>query len=88
MIVKMTKEQAVSIQHELLPDSDCVPNGEPFLTYGIWVLPFLKGGVRLEVFLVGRAITSDADHNAAKEEAHQKLLQALARPDMAKGAAQ
>jgi hypothetical protein len=75
----MTKEQAVHIQRELLPGSGSVPNGEPFLTYGIWVLPFTKGGLGLEVFLVDRRILSQADHNNAKEEAVKKFLEASAR---------
>jgi hypothetical protein len=78
----MTKAQAVRIQRELVPDSGCVPNGEPFLTYRIWVLPFTYGGIGLTVFLIDRPITSEGDHEGAKEEAVQKLGEAIARPDM------
>jgi hypothetical protein len=79
----MTREQAVRIQRELLPGSGSVPKGEPFLTYGIWVLPFPHGGAGLEVFLVDRTVASEADHAKAKEEAAQKLEQAMARKNMA-----
>jgi hypothetical protein len=68
----MMQEQAVRIQHELLPGSGCVPNGEPFLTYGIWVLPFTNGSIGLNVFLVDRRIASEADHQEAKREAVEK----------------
>jgi hypothetical protein len=79
MIRKMTQEQAVRIRRELLPGSGAVPNGEPFLTYGIWVLPFTKGGMGVEVFLIDRAISSEADHEKAKEEADKKFREVLAR---------
>jgi hypothetical protein len=78
-IKKMTSEQAGRIQRELLPGSESVPNGEPFLTYGIWVLPFMKSGMGLEVFLIDRQISSEADLNKAKEEANQKFQGLLAR---------
>jgi hypothetical protein len=58
----MTKEQAVRVQRELVPGSGCVPNGEPFLTYGIWVLPFTHIDVGLTVFLVDRPIKTEPDH--------------------------
>ena len=76
----MTKAQAVRIQRELLPGSECVPNGEPFLTYGIWVLPFKYGGIELTVFLIDRSIASEGEHETTKEEAVQKLRDAIARP--------
>jgi hypothetical protein len=79
IIKKMTPEQAVRIQRELLPGSESVPNGEPFLTYGIWVLPFMKRGMGLEVFLIDRPISSEADLKNAKEEANQKFRELLAR---------
>ena len=75
----MTKEQAVRIQRELVPGSGCVPSGEPFLTYGIWVLPFSHNGVGLNVFVIDRNITSEAGHETAKAEATQKLREALER---------
>jgi len=75
----MTKEQAVHIQRELLPGSGSAPNGEPFLTYGLWVLSFTKAGLGLEVFLVDRRILSQADYNNAKEEAVRKFIEAPAR---------
>jgi hypothetical protein len=78
----MTQEQAVRIQRELVPGSGCVPNGEPFLTYGVWVLPFTYGGIGVNVFLIDRPITSEGDHDWAREEAVQKLQEAIARPDM------
>ena len=78
----MTKEQALRVQRELVPGSKCVPNGEPFLTYGIWVLPFTYGGAGLTVFLVDRPIISESDHDRATDEAAQKLREAIARPDM------
>ena len=78
----MTKEQAVRVQREIVPGSRCVPNGDPFLTYGIWVLPFSHSGVGLTVYLVDRSIVSESDHNKAKEEAIQKLAEAIGRPDM------
>jgi hypothetical protein len=81
MLRKMTKEQAVRIQHELLPGSGSVPNGDPFLTYGIWVLPFTHDGRGLNVFLVDRAIASESDHQKAKKEATQKHQEVLARKD-------
>src|SRR5580704_174733 len=74
----VTLEQAMRVQRELLRGSDCVPNGEPFLTYGIWVLPFSRAGAASEVFLVDRKITTEADHEKAKEEATDKLNQAIA----------
>jgi hypothetical protein len=55
-----------------------VPNGEPFLTYGIWVLPFSRAGAASEVFLNDRKITSEADHEKAREEMTCKLKQAIA----------
>jgi hypothetical protein len=78
----MTKEQAARVQRELVPGSNCIPNGEPFLTYGIWVLPFVYGGIGLTVFLVDSPIVSESDHKRATEEAAQKLRDAIARPDM------
>jgi hypothetical protein len=74
----MTQEQAVRIQRELLRGSGCFPNGEPFLTYGIWVLPFVRSGAGSEVFLIDRIITSESDHQNAKNEAADKLRQAIA----------
>ena len=74
----VTLEQAMRVQSELLRGSDCVPNGEPFLTYGIWVLPFSRDGAASEVFLIDRKITSEADNEKAKEEAVDKLNQAIA----------
>jgi hypothetical protein len=74
----VTLEQAVRVQRELLRSSDCVPNGEPFLTYGIWVLPFSRDGAASEVFLIDREITSQTDHEKAKEEAAVKPKQAIA----------
>jgi hypothetical protein len=74
----MTQEQAVRIQRELLRASDCAPNGRPFLTYGIWVLPFSRAGATSEIFLIDRKITSEADHEKAKEEARDKLKQSTA----------
>jgi hypothetical protein len=81
MFRKMTQEHAVRIQHELLPGSGSVPNGDPFLTYGIWVLPFTHDGKGLNVFLDDRAIASEADYQKAKEEAKKKRLEVLARKD-------
>jgi hypothetical protein len=78
----MTQKQALRIQRELLPGSRSVPNGEPFLTYGIWVFPFTHGGVGLTVFLVDRPIASESDHEETKKEAAEKLKQVIARPDM------
>jgi hypothetical protein len=77
----MTQDQAARIQHELLPGSGCVLNGEPFLTYGIWVLPFMHGQIGLTVFLIDRPIALEADHQEAKREAAEKFGQALARKD-------
>jgi hypothetical protein len=77
----MTQEQALRIQRELLPSSGGVPNGEPFLTYGIWVLPFTCGGSGLNVYLLDRQIESESDHNKAKEEAAKKLGGAIAGRD-------
>jgi hypothetical protein len=77
----MTKEQVVRIQREVVPDFGCIPNGEPFLTYGIWVLPFSRDGVGLNVFLIDREITFESDHHTAKEEATKKLSEAIARPE-------
>jgi hypothetical protein len=74
----MTLEQALRIQRELLLGSDCVQNGEPFLTYGIWVLPFSRAGAASEVFLIDTNIASEADYEKAKEEATDKLKQAIA----------
>jgi hypothetical protein len=79
---KMTKEQAARIQRELAPGSGCVQNGEPFLTYGIWVLPLGYGGIALNVFLIDRSIASESDHERAMEEAIEKLREAIAMPDM------
>jgi len=76
----MTQAQAVRIQRELVPGSGCVPNGDPFLTYGIWVLPFKYGGIELTVFLIDRSIASEGEHETTKEEAVQKLRDAIARP--------
>jgi hypothetical protein len=79
-LAQMTQAQAVRIQRGILRGSDCEPNGEPFLDYGIWVLPFTRNGVGLEVFLIDRPIASEADHQVAKIEAAEKLGQAIARP--------
>jgi hypothetical protein len=49
---EMTKEQALRIQHEILPGSDCLPNGEPFLMYGVWAFPFTHAGAELPVYLI------------------------------------
>jgi hypothetical protein len=76
----MTQEQALRLQRELLPGSGVVPNGEPFLTYGIWVLPFTYGSIGLNVLLVDRPIRSEADHLEALDEAIEKLRRAKARP--------
>jgi len=76
----MTREQAVRIQREILPGSGCVPNGEPFLTYGIWVVPLSHDGIGLNVFLIDREIASESDHLTAKDEATKKLLESIARP--------
>jgi hypothetical protein len=77
----MTKQQAARVQRELLPGSGCVPNGEPFLTYGIWALPFSYGGIEVTVLLVDRPVVSEGDYERAKEESVQKLAEAIARPD-------
>jgi len=76
----MKEEQAVRIQHELLPDCGCVLKGKPFLMYGIWVLPFTHDSVWLTVYLIDRPIVSEADHQEAKREAEEKLGHAIARP--------
>jgi hypothetical protein len=73
----MTQEQVVRIQQELLPGSGSFPNGDPFLTYGIWVLPFTKLGIGLRIFLVDRVISSEADHEKAREEATERIGEAL-----------
>jgi hypothetical protein len=78
----MTLEQAIRIQLEILPAFASVANGKPFLTYGIWVLPFSHAGAGSEVFLVDRPITSEADHGKAKKEATDKLRQLLAGPEI------
>ncbi len=78
----MTQDQAARIQQEILPAFGSVPNGEPFLTYGIWVLPFKRGGAGSEVFLVDREITSEADYRKAKQEAADKLKQLIAGPEI------
>jgi hypothetical protein len=77
----MTKEQVIRIQREILPGSGHVPNGEPFLTYGIWVLPFSRDGIGVNVFLIDRETTSESEHVAAKEEATKKLSEAISRPE-------
>jgi hypothetical protein len=77
----MTQEQVLRVQRELLPGSGCFPNGDPFLVYGIWVLPFTKLGSGLKVFLVDRAISSEADHEKAREEAVKSFRRAVARKD-------
>jgi hypothetical protein len=82
IIGKITSEQAVRIQCDILPDFGSVPNGKPFLTYGIWVLPFKRGGAASEVFVVDRPITSESDHRKAKKEAADKLRQLLAGPEI------
>jgi hypothetical protein len=53
------------------------------LMYGIWVLPFSRAGTGSEVFLNDRKITSEADHKKAKQEAADKLRQAIAGLDFA-----
>jgi hypothetical protein len=78
----MRLEQAIRIQREILPASGSVPNGEPFLTFGIWVLPFSRGGAGSEVFLKDRKITSQADHEKAKKEAADKLKELLGGPEI------
>jgi len=77
----MTQEQALRLQRELLPGSGVVSNGEPFLMYGIWVLPFTHGSIGLNVFLVDRPIRSEADHQEAVVEAIEKLRPAKAKRD-------
>ena len=44
------------------------------------MLPFTHRGIGLTVFLINRPIASKADHQKAKEEAAEKLEQAIARP--------
>jgi hypothetical protein len=78
----MTKEQAHRIQREILPAFGSVPSAEPFLTYGIWVLPFSRAGAESKVFLVDRSITSEPDHAKAKEVAADKLRQLIAGPEL------
>ena len=78
----MTKDQAARIQQEIFPAFGSVPNGEPFLTYGIWVLPFKRGGAGSEVFLVDRQIISESDYRKAKQEAADKLKQMIAGPEI------
>ena len=78
----MTQEQAARVQREIAPGSGCVPNGEPFLTYGIWVLPFAHGGTGLNVFVADRQITSESDHETTKIEAIQKINEVLTREGM------
>jgi hypothetical protein len=81
MFRKMTQEHAVRIQHDLLLGSGSLPNGDPFLTYGIWVLPFTHDGKGLDVLLEDRAIASETDYEKAKEEATKRRLEVLARTD-------
>jgi hypothetical protein len=78
----MTPGQARRIQRETLPAFGSVPNGEPFLTFGIWVFPFSRAGAASEVFLVDRTITSEVDHLKAKKEAADKLRQLIAGPEL------
>ncbi len=78
----MSLEEAIRIQREILPAFGSVPNGEPFLTYGIWVLPFSRAGAGSEVFLNDRKITSEGDHEKAKKEATDKLRQLLGGPEI------
>jgi len=78
----MTQKQALRLQRELLPGSGVVSNGEPFLTYGMWVLPFTRGSLELNVFLNDRPVRSEVDHPEAMDEAIEKLRQAKARPGM------
>ena len=63
-----------------MPGSGGVPDGQPFLTYGIWVLPFTHIDVGLTVFLVDRPIKTEPDHKRALAEAFQKLKEVIARP--------
>jgi hypothetical protein len=77
-----TAEAELRIQREILPAFGSVPNGDPFLTYGIWVLPFSRTGAASEVFLVDRNITSQPDHAKAKEEVADKLNQLIAGPEL------
>ena len=77
----MTKQQAAQVQRELGPGSGCVPSGEPFLTYGIWVLPFSHNGVGLTVFLVDRPIASEVDHERARKEVFTRLEEVIGRPE-------
>jgi hypothetical protein len=74
---KMTLAQAVRIQRELVPGSGCVQDGQPFRTYGIWVLPFSQRGKGQTVFLINRPMASEADHKTTMEEAVQKLREIL-----------
>jgi hypothetical protein len=78
----MTLEQAARIQREILPAFGSVPNGEPFLRYGIWVLPFSRAGAASEVLLVDRNITSEPDHAKTREEVADKLRQLIAGPEL------
>ena len=78
----MTREQAARIQREILPAFGSVPNGDPFLTHGTWVLPFSRSGVPSEVFIFERKITSEADHEKAKQEIADKLRQLTAGPEI------
>jgi hypothetical protein len=81
MIGKMTPEQALRIQHELLPGSGSIPNGDPFLTYGMWVLPLIHDGKGISVFLPDRTVSTGSDYRKAKEEATQKVVEVIARKD-------
>jgi hypothetical protein len=55
----MTQAQATRIQHELLPISKGIPNRDPYLEYGIWILPFVRGGTILNVFLEDRNLMTE-----------------------------
>jgi hypothetical protein len=75
----MTQAQATRIQHELLPISKGIPNRDPYLEYGIWILPFDRGGTILNVFLEDRNLMTETDHARAKRDASENFKRALGR---------
>ncbi len=81
LIRRMTPEQARRIQHEILPGSGSIPNGDPFLTYGMWVLPFSHDAKGISVFLPDRPIVSKSEYQRAMEETARRLRVAVARKD-------
>jgi hypothetical protein len=73
----MTLEQVRRIQRELVPVSQGIPNGEPYLEFGIWALPFVHRNSVINVFLADSAIASESELTRLKREAREQFRRSM-----------